>query len=45
MEDQKLLQTLKARLTKGDTSARKLREAIAALLEQGTSAREATDAA
>ena len=45
LDDQKLLQALKARLAKADTSARKLREAIAALVEQRTPAQEATDAA
>ncbi len=45
LEDQKLLQALKARLAKADTSARKLREAIAALIEQATPSQEITDAA
>lgn len=45
VDDQKLLQALKARLAKADTSARKLREAIAALVEQCTPTQEATDAA
>lgn len=45
IEDQKLLQTLKVRFGKADTSARKLREAIVTLIEQGASAQEATDAA
>lgn len=45
LEDQKLLQAFKARLAKADTSARKLREAISALIEQGTPSQEVTDAA
>lgn len=45
VEDQRLLQTLKTRFGKADTSARKLREAIAALIELGAPAQEATDAA
>lgn len=45
LEDQKLLQALKARLAKADTSARKLREAISALIEQSTPSQEVIDAA
>ena len=45
VEDQKLLQTLKARFGKADTSARKLREAIATLIEQSPSEQDASDAA
>ncbi|MBC2653475.1 tyrosine-type recombinase/integrase [Novosphingobium aerophilum] len=37
IEDQKLLQAVKARLAKADTSARKLRDAIVALLDQQAS--------
>ncbi|KUO53213.1 MAG: hypothetical protein APF82_01085 [Sphingomonadales bacterium BRH_c42] len=45
VEDQKLLQTLKARFGKADTSARELREAIAALVEQSASEHDAINAA
>lgn len=45
VDDQRLLQTLRTRFGKTDTSARKLREAIAALIKQGAPAQEATDAA
>lgn len=45
LEDQKLLQTLKARFVKSDTSARKLREAISGLIEQSTLEQDTSDAA
>ncbi len=45
IEDQKLLQTLKSRLAKGDTSARKLGEAIVALVDQCAATQVASDAA
>ncbi len=44
-EDQKLLQALKSRFAKGDTSSRKLGEAIAALLEQSPATLVNSDAA
>ena len=43
--DQKLMQALKSRFAKADTSARKLRKAIAALVEQSGASIEASDAA
>jgi len=45
LADQKLLQALKTRFGKADTSARKLCEAIAALVEQKASVPDASDAA
>ena len=45
LEDQKLFRTLKARLSKLDTSASELRDAIAALIEQSAAVQDATDAA
>ena len=45
LEDQKLLQTLKTRFGKAETSARKLREAVVALVEQSASLPGAADAA
>lgn len=45
LEDQKLIQALTTRFGKADTSARKLREAVAALVEQSASVQDATDAA
>ncbi len=44
IEDQKLLQTLKSRLAKGDTSARKLGEAIMALVDQSAATQATSDA-
>lgn len=43
--DQKLMQALKSRFAKADTSARKLRKAIAALVEQSGASIEASDVA
>lgn len=45
LEDQKLLQALKTRFSKAGTSARKLREAIAVLVEQHVSTQDNSDAA
>ncbi|MGE3584277.1 MAG: tyrosine-type recombinase/integrase [Novosphingobium sp.] len=45
LEDQKLLQALKTRFGKTETSARKLREAVVALVEQSASVQDAIDAA
>ena len=45
IEDQKLLQALKTRFGKGETSARKLGEAIAALVDQSAATLATSDAA
>jgi integrase len=45
LEDQKLIEALKTRLGKADARARKLHEAIAALVEQTLSTQDASDAA
>ncbi len=45
LEDQKLLQALKTRFGKDDTSGRKLREAVVALVHQHSAAQDATNAA
>lgn len=45
LDDQRLVQALKSRFAKSDTSARKLREAIAALVEVNGASLDASDAA
>jgi len=45
LEDQKLLQALKSRFGKMDTSARRLREAVAAIVGQYSAGQDASDAA
>ena len=45
LEDLKLIQALKTRFGKVDTSAQKLREAVAVLVEQGATVQDAADAA